>query len=78
MTRMTDPQLLAYANASAEALGIPMDAARAQRVAGYLRLSGSFAGLLDAVAMGSELEPAEVFCPAPFPSVDPASSEGQS
>ncbi len=74
---MTDPQLLAYANASAQALGIPMDAERALRVAGYLRLSGNFAGLLEALAMGPELEPAEVFCPAPFPSADPTSSEGQ-
>ena len=74
---MTDQQLLAYANASADVLGIPMDAARALRVAGYLRLSGNFAGLLEAVAMGPELEPAEVFCPAPFPSVDPATGEGQ-
>jgi hypothetical protein len=75
---MTDQQLLAYANASADALGIPMDAARALRVAGYLRLSGNFAGLLEAVAMGPELEPAEVFCPAPFPSADPATGERQS
>lgn len=74
---MTDQQLLAYAKASADVLGIPMDAARALRVAGYLQLSGQFAGQLDAVAMGPELEPAEVYCPAPFPSVDPVTPEAQ-
>ena len=66
---MTPAQALAYVRASAVALGIPMDDERLARVAGYLALSARFAALLDAADLGPEVEPAEVFCPAPFPPV---------
>lgn len=66
---MSEAQALAYVRASAVALGMPMDEERLARVAGYLALSARFAALLDAADLGPEVEPAEVFCPAPFPPV---------
>ncbi|NBQ88582.1 MAG: DUF4089 domain-containing protein [Betaproteobacteria bacterium] len=72
---MNEVQARAYALASADALGIPMDEQRAARVASYLALTARFAAMLDAVPMGPEIEPAEVFCPAPFPATDDALAE---
>jgi hypothetical protein len=74
---MNELQAQAYALASADALGVPMDSARAARVASYLSLTARLASLLDAVSMSYEVEPAEVFCPAPFPAQDETSVEQQ-
>lgn len=67
---MTDEQVLAYVNATAALLELPLDAARAQAVAAHLGRTAALARMLDAVAMGAEVEPAEVYCPAPFPLED--------
>ncbi len=74
---MTDFQALAYVNASSAALGLPMDAARAQRVAAYLQLASGFAQLIESVEMGPDAEPAELFAPAPFPDTDPPTPEAR-
>ena len=67
---MTDAQVLNYVNAAATALALPLDEARAARVASHLARTAAMAGLLDGVPMGVEDEPAELYCPAPFGPVE--------
>jgi len=55
--------MLAYVRASAEIMGIPMDAARAQRVAAHLERTAAMAALLDRVPLTPEDELAEIFRP---------------
>ncbi|MBX3609484.1 MAG: DUF4089 domain-containing protein [Hydrogenophaga sp.] len=64
---MNEPQTLAYVQAVATALELPLDAARAQRVATHLQRTTAMAQLLQAFPLDDEVEPAEVFCPAPYP-----------
>jgi len=68
---MTEAQAMAYASVSAEAMGVPMDEARVARVAFYLVLTSRLADVLDAQPLDVETDPAEVYCPAPFPQQDP-------
>ncbi len=58
--------VLAYVKATAALLDLPLDDARAERVAGHLALSAELARALQAYPLPPEAEPAEVFCPAPF------------
>jgi hypothetical protein len=67
---MTDAQVFAYVTAAAAALDMPLDAAAAQRVAEHLARTAAMAGLLDTADLQPADEPAEVFCPAPFPDAD--------
>ncbi len=62
---MSEDQALGYVIASATALGLPLDAARAQRVAAHLHRTAALAGLLEAFPMTPEDELAEIYCPAP-------------
>jgi hypothetical protein len=64
---MDETQALKYVKASAAALSLPLDEARAQRVAVYLLLSAGFAQALEGFALQVSDEPAEIYCPAPFP-----------
>ena len=59
--------LLPYVRAAAHALELPLDEARALRVAGYMALAESFARLLDAYPLAVTDEPAAIYTPAPFP-----------
>ena len=68
---MDAAQLLNYVNAAAAALALPLDEARAARVAAHLTRTAAMAGLLDGVPLGVEDEPAELYCPAPFSAVEP-------
>lgn len=68
---MTEAQALAYASVSADAMGVPMNEARVARVAFYLVLTSRLADVLEAHPLGVEVDPAEVYCPAPFPEQDP-------
>ncbi len=63
----TDADLLAYVEASAALLALPLEAARAQRVAQHLARTAALAALLDGVPLRPEDEPAEIYRPAPFP-----------
>jgi len=63
---MTPPEVLAYVKATAAMLELPLDDARAERVAGHLTLSAALAKALDAYPLAPDIEPAEVYCPAPF------------
>lgn len=63
---MNEAQTLAYVQAAAVAVGLPLDDAQAARVAVHLQRTAGMAALLDAFPMASHDEPAELFHPAPF------------
>ena len=58
--------LLEYVKTTAALLDLPLDEARAERVAGHLTLSAALARSLEAYPLAPDIEPAEVYCPAPF------------
>lgn len=64
---MTEDDLLAYVRATATLLDLPLERAAAQRVALHLGRTAELARLLEDFALAPGDEPAEVFCPAPFP-----------
>mgnify|MGYP000932230116 CR=1 FL=1 len=68
----TEAQVLAYVQAASVALDLPLDAARAQAVAGHLARTAGLAQLLEQVPLSPEDELAEIYRPAPFPAQDPA------
>ena len=70
---MNEQKALNYVHASAELLGVPLDVARAQRVAGHLQRTAALAAMLQAVDLSVEDEPAELYCPS-----RPAPGEGAS
>ena len=63
---MTEEQTLAYVQAAAVAVDLPLGAAQAQRVATHLQRTAAMAALLDGFELESHDEPAEIYCPAPF------------
>lgn len=64
---MTEDEVLAYVKASAVALALPLDEARAARVAVNLARTAAMAALLELVPLTPHDELAEIYCPAPFP-----------
>ena len=60
---MDDAQVLAYVKAAAVALGLPLDEARALRVAGYMARTAALAQQLDAFGLTETDEPAEIYRP---------------
>lgn len=67
---MEEGEVLAYVNAAARAVGLRLDEAAAQRVAGHFTRTVAIARLLERAELAPEDEPAEVFRPAPFPAED--------
>jgi hypothetical protein len=63
---MTGEQTLAYVQAAAVAVNLPLSEAQAQRVATHLQRTAGLAALLDHVELEPHDEPAEIYCPAPF------------
>ena len=63
---MNEADVLNYVTSSAMLLGIPMDAARASRVASHLQRTAAMAALLDAANLSVDDELAEIYCPAAF------------
>ncbi len=59
---MNEAQTLAYVKASATALGLALDEARAQRVAGHLQRTAAMAQMLEQFDLAPEVEIAEVYC----------------
>lgn len=59
--------MLAYVTAAARLVGLPLDASRAQSVAMHLGRTAAMARALESDALALDDEPAEVYCPAPFP-----------
>jgi hypothetical protein len=62
--------LLDYVNATAALLGLPLDEARAMRVAENLARTAAMARVLEAVPLAEHDEPADLYCPAPWIDVD--------
>lgn len=63
---MTEEQTLAYVQAAAVAMDLPLDNARAARVAVHLQRTAGLAATLETIPLAPHDEPAELFCPAPF------------
>jgi hypothetical protein len=63
---MNEAQTLAYVQAAAVAVGLPLDEAQAARVAEHLQRTAGIAAVLDAFPLAPHDEPAELFHPAPF------------
>jgi len=61
---------LAYVQAAAALQALPLDDARAQRVAMHLARTAALAGHLSTFPLAVDAEPAEVYCPAAFPPDD--------
>jgi len=68
---MNDVDALAYVKAAASLLQLPLDDARAHAVAQQLGRTWVMAQQLEAFPLPLEVEPSELFCPAPFPLHDP-------
>ncbi len=66
---MTDDEVLAYVKAAALAVSLPLDEARAQRVATHLARTAALARQLEGFALEVSDEAAEIYSPAPFPLV---------
>ena len=64
---MTEDQVLAYVKASALAMNLPLDDARAQAVALHLGRTVAIARLVESVPLAPHDELAEMYRPAPFP-----------
>jgi hypothetical protein len=64
---MGEGEVLAYVNATAALLDLPLDEARALAVALHLGRTAAMARMLDAVPLAPADEIAEIYCPAPFP-----------
>lgn len=67
---MTDIRMLAYVETTATLLKLPLDAARAQRVALNLQRTAVLAQLLENVPLAVHAELVEIYRPAAFPSND--------
>ena len=63
----TPAEVLPYVTASAKLLGIPLDEARAARVAQHLARTAQLAATLEAAGLAAHDEPAEIYCPKAFP-----------
>jgi hypothetical protein len=67
-TAQGESDLLAYVQAAAALMRLPLDEGQAKRVAAQLERTAHLAALLESAALDVAVEPAEVYCPAPFPS----------
>ncbi len=70
---MNDPDLMPYVRAVAAVMDLPLDDARTHRVALHLARTAAMARQLDTCPLQVHDEPADIYCPAPFP---PATPEG--
>lgn len=64
---MNAEQTLAYVQASAVAMRLSLDPARAARVAEHLQRTAAMAALLDGATLSPHDEPVALYCPAPAP-----------
>ena len=67
---MPDDITVDYVRSAARLLGLPLDAAQVGRVAAHLARTHAMVALLRDAPLAADVEPAEVFCPAPFPAGD--------
>jgi hypothetical protein len=59
--------LTEYVRSAAGLLGVPLTEAQLERIAVHLERTRAMAVMLQAVPLGVDDEPAEIFKPAPFP-----------
>ena len=64
---MDDTEALAFVKAAAAAVSLPLGDVQARRVAVHMQRTSLMAAQLDAFTMNVDMEPADVFTPAPFP-----------
>ena len=69
---MTEDEVLEYVKATARALNLPLDEGRALAVALHLGRTVPMARLVASAQLAPADELAEIFRPAPFPSVEDA------
>ena len=77
MPDMNEQQTLAYVQATAALMRLPLDAAQAARVAVHLQRTVAMAGLLDSAALVPHDELVQIYGPAPFPESDPVPPKGR-
>ena len=71
MTDITDITATTdYVRSAARFLDLPLDEAQVQRVAAHLARTKLMVTLLRDAPLPDALEPAEVYCPAPFPDTE--------
>ena len=63
---MNDDDLLAYVKTTATLLALPLDDARARRVAAHLTRTAALAHLLETEPLAPEAELAEIYVPLAF------------
>ena len=63
---MNEADVLNYVKSTAALLDIPVDAARAGRVATHLQRTVAMAALLETANLSVDNELAEIYCPAAF------------
>ena len=69
---MIDPTDVSdYVRSAARFLDLPLDEAQVQRAAAHLARTHALAAQLHDAPLADALEPAEIYCPAPFPAEDP-------
>jgi hypothetical protein len=64
---VTGDEVLAYVRSAARVLELSLDPARVQAVAVHFARTAAMARLLEGAPLAPGDEPAEIYCPAPFP-----------
>ena len=67
MPDLPPPETLDYVRASARFLNLPLDEERIARVAVHLERTRHMVAALQALPLDVDVEPAEIYKPAPFP-----------
>ncbi|HVZ47015.1 MAG TPA: AtzG-like protein [Ramlibacter sp.] len=67
---MEERSLIEYVRAAATLAGIALDDTHVREVALHLSRTAAMARLLESSSSHSSNEPAEIYCPAPFPTED--------
>lgn len=66
-----EPTVLAYVQAAAGLLALPLSGPQSQRVVAHLLRTAALYQSLEAAPLSPDDEPPELFRPAPFPETDP-------
>ncbi|MBI5280006.1 MAG: DUF4089 domain-containing protein [Burkholderiales bacterium] len=69
---MEEAEVLQYVKSAAQAVGLPLDEARAAAVAQHFARTFGIAKLLEQAPLAPEHELAEIYQSAPFPAEDPS------
>lgn len=66
---MNPDYLLSYIQASARLLDLNLSDAQCERVCAHLQRTAAMAELLQTIELPPHAEPAELYCPRPFPGI---------